>query len=122
MPGMDTRTSGLTPPDLGELPALPGRFSWQLPHLKQHRQPTPAGRQIVVDGQGPAVASVQPGVQRVSILLGAHRPLHAEQHKREFVGDGARTTALRFAARWVELRAATILAEYERSRLFFRRY
>ncbi|HSX64823.1 MAG TPA: hypothetical protein VLF15_08845, partial [Pseudoxanthomonas sp.] len=62
-PETPSKHPGLVSPDaadLPELPELPERFSWQLPHVPQHRRPTPEGRYIVVDGQGTAVATVQP--------------------------------------------------------------
>lgn len=73
----------------------------------------PETRHVAVDdGLGPAVASVVPGYQRARALVGLHRPVHDDQHRRDFTGVDARATALRFVARWVELRAAAILAEF----------
>ncbi|MGO1072723.1 hypothetical protein [Lysobacter sp. CA199] len=110
---MDPYDPRLVPPDVPNLPTLPDRFSWQLPHIKQHRRETPAVRQIVVDGQGPAVASVQPGLSKSSTLLGIHRALHSQRHYREFAGPDSRVIALRYIARWVEKYAAQIIEEVE---------
>lgn len=59
------------------------------------------------------MAAVVPGFENARALVGVHRPLEAEHHAREFKGSDARAAALKFVARWVELRAAQILAEYE---------
>ncbi|MGH8080000.1 MAG: hypothetical protein ACREP7_05450 [Lysobacter sp.] len=88
---------GLIPPDIDSLPPLPERFTWQLPHVKQHRRPTPEGRQIVVDGEGPAVASVQPGIGSSSIVIGVHRWEESGRRHHKFA---KRETALRYAAAW----------------------
>ncbi|WP_408953059.1 hypothetical protein [Lysobacter sp. Hz 25] len=110
MPGP---AANLIPPDVADLPALPPRFYWALPAPKRRRHSMPEPRHVVVDeGLGPAVASVVPGYHHARALIGLHRPVHADQHRREFEGENARETALRFVVRWVELRAATILAEY----------
>lgn len=104
-----------TPPDLADLPLLPAGFCWRLPAPKHRRHSTPAGRNIYVDdGQaGPAVASVLPGFDTARAQVGLHRsPYGGGQHARTFSGPEARAAALRFVARWVELRAAAILAEY----------
>lgn len=105
----------LTPPDLAKLPSLPSGFRWRLPAAKQPRRPMPEGRQIHVDDgkDGPAVASVRPDFGAAHAQVGLHRsPYSGGQHARTFSGPDARATAIRFVARWVELRAAEILAEY----------
>lgn len=105
--------ANLIPPDVGNLPALPPRFYWTLPAPKRRRHSMPETRQVAIDeGLGPAVAAVVPGYLRAHALVGLHRPVHGDQHRRDFSGVDARVMALRFVARWVELRADTILAEY----------
>ena len=113
---MDAQHPGLIPPDLADLPALPPRFSWRLPHIKRHRQPRPEGRHIVVDGGGVPVASVQPGVGSATAGVWLHRQLAHERVYRDFEGPNSRAVALRFVARWAELRAAAILAEVDAQR------
>ncbi|MGO4222148.1 hypothetical protein AB4Y64_09890 [Lysobacter sp. TAF61] len=98
---------GLTPPDVDNLPPLPERFSWQLPHVKQHRRPTPEARQIVLDGAGPAVASVQPSIGKASTIVGIHRWLESGRHYREFTSH---EVALRYVAAWA-WRYADLIAE-----------
>jgi hypothetical protein len=83
---------GLIPPDINSLPALPERFAWQLPHIKQHRRPMPEGRQIVVDDEGPAVAAMQPVSGGATVVIGVHRWLDSERFRRQF---GSRDAALR---------------------------
>lgn len=109
--------ANLIPPDIGELPALPPHFYWVLPSPKRRRHSMPENRHVTVDeGLGPAVAAVVPGYLRAHALVGMHRPVHGDQHRRDFSGADARATALRFVARWVELRAETILEEYAQRR------
>lgn len=60
---------------------------------------------------------MQPAYERASVTVGAHRPLHADQVHREFTGPNARSVALRFVARWVELRAETVLADVDAQRI-----
>ncbi|MGO1069329.1 hypothetical protein [Lysobacter sp. CA199] len=112
-PEMDAPQPGLIPPDVADLPALPPRFSWHLPHVKQHRRPTPESRQVVLDHEGPALASMQPGVRQASAMIGVHRYMEAERYKREFHGDDARARALEFIARWVAKYHAELAAERE---------
>ena len=105
--------ANLIPPDAADLPALPPRFYWVLPAPKRRRHSMPENRHVTVDeGLGPAIAAVVPGNCRAHALVGLHRPVHGDQHRKDFNGVDARTTALRFVARWVELRAEKILAEY----------
>lgn len=98
----------LTPPDVQSLPALPERFSWQLPHGAQHRRPTPEGRHIVVDGEGPSVATMQPMPGKASTVIGVHRGLESERHYREFA---TRETALRYIAAWAWRYSNLVIAE-----------
>lgn len=100
----------LTPPDVDSLPALPERFSWQLPHVTQHRRPTPEARQIVLDGAGPAVALVQPSIGEASTIVGLHRWLESGRHYRKFAH---REAALRYIAAWAWRYADLIAAEVE---------
>jgi len=101
---------GLTPPDIASLPALPARFTWQLPHVKQHRRPTPEGRQVVVDGYGPAVASVQPGYGQATVTLGSHRWLEGNRHQRKFASS---EIALQYVAAWAWRYADRVVEEVE---------
>lgn len=101
---------GLTPPDIESLPALPERFAWQLPHVKQHRRPMPEGRQIVVDGDGPAVASMQPRFAEATVVVGLHRWLQSDRRQLRF---STRETALRYLAAWAWRYSDAIAAEVE---------
>jgi len=102
-----------TPPDIDSLPALPPRFSWQLPHAKQPRRPFPESRQIEVDGEGPALASMTPSVSFATTLTGIHRALQSARHERTFA---TRETALRYLAAWAWKHADQLLVEIEQRR------
>ena len=99
-----------TPPDADNLPPLPPRFSWQLPHAKQPRRPYPETRQIEVDGEGPALASITPSVSQASTMTGIHRQLQSGRHERTFA---TRDAALRYIAAWAWKYAAQLVAEIE---------
>lgn len=73
-------------PDIAELPPLPPRFSWRLPAPKRRQHSMPEGRQVVVDGGGMAVATMQPMIDGARILIATHRPLVADQTARDFKG------------------------------------
>lgn len=104
---------GLVPPDVDTLPPLPPRFAWRLPHVKQHRRPTPAGRHIVVLGHSMPVACVAEGVGRWTTQLGVHRRLYSHRLYREF---GGRDAALHYVAAWARKYADRIVAELEAMR------
>jgi len=101
---------GLVPPDVASLPELPPGFAWCLPHVQQHRRPTPAARHIVVLGHPMFVAAVSEGVGRWSTNLGTHRKLYSHRLYREF---GSRDAALRYVAAWAAKYADRIVAEIE---------
>ena len=102
-----------TPPDIDTLPPLPPRFSWQLPHAKQLRRPCPESRQIEVDGEGPALASMTPSVSFATTLIGIHRALQGGRHERTFA---TRETALRYLAAWAWKYADQLMLEIEQRR------
>lgn len=102
-----------TPPDASTLPELPPRFSWQLPHAKQHRRPYPETRQIEVDGKGPALAAASPGIGGTSTTTGIHRALESGRHYRPFA---SREAALQYIAAWVWKYADQLIAEIEERR------
>ncbi len=104
---------GLIPPDVASLPALPPRFAWCLPHVKQHRRATPSGRHIVVLGYPMFVAAVSEGVGRWVTNIGTHRRLFSHRLYREF---GTREAALRYVAAWATKYANRILDEVEAMR------
>ncbi|RPE74610.1 hypothetical protein [Vulcaniibacterium tengchongense] len=103
----------LTPPDADVLPPLPARFGWQLPHAKQHRRPYPETRQIVVDGEGPALAAVSPKDGLAAVVIGLHRALEGSRHYRTFA---SRDAALRYVAAWAWKYADQLIAEIEEHR------
>ncbi|ALN79516.1 hypothetical protein [Lysobacter antibioticus] len=107
---MQSLPPGLVPPDVASLPALPPRFAWCLPSLKQHRRPTPEARYIVVLGHPMPVATASPGVGRWTTQLGVHRKLYSHRLYREF---GSREAALRYVAAWAAKYADRIVAEIE---------
>lgn len=102
-----------TPPDVDKLPALPPRFSWQLPHVKHSRRPCPESRQIEIDFEGPALASMTPSVGQASTLTGIHRALQSGRYQRTFA---SRETALRYIAAWAWKYADQLVAEIEQRR------
>lgn len=107
---MQSLPPGLVPPDVASLPALPPRFAWCLPHVKQHRRPTPEARHVAVIGYSMPVATVSSGVGHWATQLGVHRRLYSHRLYREF---GSREAALRYVAAWAAKYADRIVAELE---------